>query len=230
VREGWALNFEPYAKGRFRTHQADAERERRGVWKGCFAAPWDLRNWNKSKAAFMGAACGVSTEARTILFPDHADMPPGCPIIGNITWRGSPYRGIFHMEGCYLGAKPLEFFFPSLAEIRPVQKALRKHFGDLFGSLALLPLVAVQARATRRRVPRLPPAKPPYRGLVPGAGAPIRLLAIGKSTVCGVGLAHGDETVAATAARSLARQTCRPVAWRAHGLVRRDGLATPWPG
>jgi endonuclease YncB( thermonuclease family) len=87
VREGWALNFEPYARGRFLEHQADAERERRGMWKGCFVAPWDLRNWNKSNATLMGLACGVNTEARAIFFPDHADMPPGCPIIGNITRR-----------------------------------------------------------------------------------------------------------------------------------------------
>jgi len=71
---------------------------------------------------------------------------------------------------------------------------------------------------TRRRVPRLPPARPPHHGLVPGAGKPIRLLAIGESTVCGVGLTSGEESVAATTARALARLTGRPVAWRAEGL------------
>jgi lysophospholipase L1-like esterase len=88
----------------------------------------------------------------------------------------------------------------------------------LCGSLALLPLVMMQGRATRRRVPRLPPAAPPHHGLAPGVGPPIRLLAIGESSVCGVGLAHGNETVAAVAARALARLTGRPVAWRAEGL------------
>ena len=88
----------------------------------------------------------------------------------------------------------------------------------LCGSLVLLPLVVAQGRATRRRVPRLPPAAPPHRGVVPGAGRSIRLLAIGESTVCGVGLACGDDTVAATTARALARRTGRPVAWRAEGL------------
>ena len=88
----------------------------------------------------------------------------------------------------------------------------------LFGSLVLLPLVMAQGAATRRRVPCLPPARPPHHGLVPGAGRPIRLLAIGESTVCGVGLARGNETVAATTARALARLTRRPVAWRAEGL------------
>jgi lysophospholipase L1-like esterase len=88
----------------------------------------------------------------------------------------------------------------------------------LFGSRILLPLVMAQGAATRRRVPRLPPARPPHHGLVPGAGRTIRLLAIGESTVSGLGLARGDETVAATTARALARMTGRPVAWRAEGL------------
>ena len=88
----------------------------------------------------------------------------------------------------------------------------------LFGSLALLPLVIAQGNRTRRRVPCLPPATPPYHGSVPGAGKPIRLLAFGKSTVCGVGLASGDESVAATTARALTRMTGRPTAWRAEGL------------
>jgi lysophospholipase L1-like esterase len=88
----------------------------------------------------------------------------------------------------------------------------------LFASLALLPFVVLQGRATRRRVPRLPSAKPPHCGMVEGTGPVLRVLAIGESTVSGVGLANGDETVAAATARSLSRITKRPVAWRAHGL------------
>jgi lysophospholipase L1-like esterase len=88
----------------------------------------------------------------------------------------------------------------------------------LFASVALYPLVALQGTVTRRRVPCLPAVKTPCRGLVPGQGATIRLLAVGESTVAGVGLAHSDETVAATTALALARQTRRPVAWQGHGL------------
>lgn len=88
----------------------------------------------------------------------------------------------------------------------------------LFGSHILLPVVMAQGAATRRRVPCLPPARPPHHGLVTGAGKSIRLLAVGESTVCGVGLARGDESVAATTARALRRLTGRPVAWRAEGL------------
>jgi len=88
----------------------------------------------------------------------------------------------------------------------------------LLGSLALFPLVALQGSVTRRRVPCLPPVRPPHHGVVPGQGAMIRVLAIGESTVAGVGLAHSDETVAATTARALGRRTRRPVAWQGLGL------------
>ena len=97
----------------------------------------------------------------------------------------------------------------------------------LVGSLALLPVAWAQGSATRRRVPRLPAAKPPHQGWVPGEGTPIRVLAIGESTICGIGLARGDETVTAATAQALARSTGRPVAWRAHGLsgaTAREGL------
>ena len=103
----------------------------------------------------------------------------------------------------------------ALSEVKTSRAAI---VAGLFGSLTLLPLVMAQGAATRRRVPCLPPAQPPHHGLIPGVGPSIRLLAIGESTVCGVGLERGDETVAATAARALARLTGRPVAWRAEGI------------
>jgi endonuclease YncB( thermonuclease family) len=93
VREGWALNFEPYAKGRFEQDEADARDNRRGLWKGCFAAPWD-RRWRKSTAKLLGSSCvsGNEKKGRDILFPDNPAMPPGCSIKGKValTWpRGS---------------------------------------------------------------------------------------------------------------------------------------------
>jgi lysophospholipase L1-like esterase len=97
----------------------------------------------------------------------------------------------------------------------------------LVGSLALLPVAWAQGSATRRRVPRLPAANPPHQGWVTGEGTPIRVLAIGESTISDIGLGRGDETVTAATARALARSTGRPVAWRAHGLsgaTAREGL------
>jgi lysophospholipase L1-like esterase len=97
----------------------------------------------------------------------------------------------------------------------------------LAGSFALLPLAWIQGAATRRRVPRLPSADPPHHGEVPGVGAPIRVVGIGESSVSGVGLSRGDQTVTAVTARALARRTGRPVNWRAFGLsgaTAKDGL------
>jgi endonuclease YncB( thermonuclease family) len=104
VREGWALNFEPYAKGRFKADQADAESNHRGLWKGCFAAPRDRRRWKKTAAKLLGAAYphGGGTNLRNALFPDDPAMPPGCSIKGTMPWRANitGHRGIYHMEGC----------------------------------------------------------------------------------------------------------------------------------
>ena len=113
---------------------------------------------------------------------------------------------------------------PALARSALARAALAT---GVAGSLALLPLAWAQASVTRRRVPLLPPAKPPYHGWVPGIGEAIRVLAIGESTVSGVGLSRSDETVAATTAQALVRLTGRPAAWRACGLTGatvRDGL------
>jgi lysophospholipase L1-like esterase len=88
----------------------------------------------------------------------------------------------------------------------------------LAGSIALSPVAWAQAMAPRRRVPLLPPAGPPHHGRVPGVGAAIRVVAIGDSSVSGIGLSRGDETVAAATARVLTRTTGRPSIWRGYGL------------
>jgi lysophospholipase L1-like esterase len=88
----------------------------------------------------------------------------------------------------------------------------------LAASFALLPLAWAQGSATRRRVPRLPSASPPHRGEVPGVGAPIRVLAIGESSISGVGVSCSTQSMTAVTARTLARRTGRPVSWRVHGF------------
>ena len=75
------------------------------------------------------------------------------------------------------------------------RRSRAKLAAGLLGSLALLPLVLVQGMVTRRRMPSLPAAQPPHRGFVPGAGRCLRILAIGDSTVSGIGVMRGDETV-----------------------------------
>jgi endonuclease YncB( thermonuclease family) len=100
VRGGWALNFDP--KRSFTADQEQARENRRGLWKGCFVAPWDLRNWRKDAAKLLGPACGELASTRDRLFPDQIEMPPGCPIKGQVAVRARAlgYRGIYHLESC----------------------------------------------------------------------------------------------------------------------------------
>ena len=105
-------------------------------------------------------------------------------------------------------------------------------FPGLMGSLALLPLAMLQGSRTRRRVPILPPAAAPHHGLVDGEGDPIRLLAVGESSVCGIGVSRSNETVAAVTAGILRKLTKRPIVWRALGLsgaTVRDGISQLLP-
>jgi endonuclease YncB( thermonuclease family) len=104
VRQGWALNFEPYAKGLFKADEEQARVSLSGLWRGCFSTPQDFRLGNKGTANFLGASCAVldDRKKRGLLFPDHPTMAPGCTIKGKFvlrakitateeftTWRGA---------------------------------------------------------------------------------------------------------------------------------------------
>lgn len=98
VEKGWALNFEPSARGRFKEFEAEARAGHFGMWKGCFVAPQDFRHWRKHAAKLLGATCPA--DARTKLFPDDPKMPGGCEIKGKYALRAWPYLGIYHMPSC----------------------------------------------------------------------------------------------------------------------------------
>jgi endonuclease YncB( thermonuclease family) len=95
VHAGWALNFGPSAQGRFKDDEREAQERRRGMWKGCFVAPHDLRYWNKN-ASLLGASC--PWDARAQLFRTHV----GCEIKGKYAVRAqlTGHRGVYHMPGC----------------------------------------------------------------------------------------------------------------------------------
>ncbi|HXO70512.1 MAG TPA: thermonuclease family protein [Bradyrhizobium sp.] len=103
VREGFALNVEPSAKGRFKADEAAAKEALAGLWKGCFVAPAEFRRWQKT-APLLGAACrsDKDRELREILFPDDTAMPPGCPIKGVFAVRArvTGNLGIYQLQGC----------------------------------------------------------------------------------------------------------------------------------
>jgi endonuclease YncB( thermonuclease family) len=118
VREGFALNFEPAAKGRFKADETAAKEALAGLWKGCFAAPAEFRHWQKT-ATLLGTACrnDKDRELREILFPDDTAMPPGCSIKGKFAVRArvTGNVGIYHMQGCrsYAGTTKPERWFCS---------------------------------------------------------------------------------------------------------------------
>lgn len=88
--------------------------------------------------------------------------------------------------------------------------------------LALAPLLAIQAVATRRRAPELPEAAGPRRGEV-GDGEALAVLIVGDSSAAGVGVRHQDQALAGHLTRRLAQRAGRRVTWQ---LVARSGLTS----
>ena len=103
VRQGFALNFEPYARERFREDEAGAKAGRRGLWKGCFIAPHEFRHGRKD-GALLGDSCRTDKdrEIRAVLFPDEPAMPSGCSIKGKFALRArvTGNAGIYHLQRC----------------------------------------------------------------------------------------------------------------------------------
>jgi len=103
VRQGFALNFEPYARGRFKEDETGAKDDRRGLWKGCFVAPQEFRRGRKD-GALLGASCrpDKDREIRAVLFPDESAMPAGCSIKGKFAVRArfTGNVGVYHLQGC----------------------------------------------------------------------------------------------------------------------------------
>ena len=121
VAEGFALNFEPYAHGRFKEDEAGAKDGRRGLWKGCFAAPQDFR-WGRKDGALLGDSCRADKdkEIRAALFPDNLAMPSGCSIKANFAARArvTGKVGVYHLQGCrsYPGVTKPDRWFCSEAD------------------------------------------------------------------------------------------------------------------
>jgi endonuclease YncB( thermonuclease family) len=49
VRQGWALDYRQYSKGRYAAEEAEARSGRRGVWAGTFQKPWEWRRKRTTK-------------------------------------------------------------------------------------------------------------------------------------------------------------------------------------
>jgi endonuclease YncB( thermonuclease family) len=103
VRAGFALDFEPSAKGRFLGDEAAAKDGRLGLWKGCFVAGQEFRLGKKDGTLF-GGACRTDRDRqiREALFPDDLAMPSGCSIKAKFAVRARVTGdvGIYHLQAC----------------------------------------------------------------------------------------------------------------------------------
>jgi len=132
VQEGWALNLDGSAKGRFKAERDSASRNGAGLWKGCFVSPEALRRFTISTTSLMGAACPKANNwrIREMLFPDQPKMPSGCTIKGRIVLRAQAtgYVGIYHLPSCrsYERTKPSHRWFCSEEEAQA--EGFRKSF------------------------------------------------------------------------------------------------------
>jgi endonuclease YncB( thermonuclease family) len=103
VHQGFALNVESAATGRFETDEARAREDREGLWKGCFVAPQEFRT-GKKDGALLGGSCPADRdkEIREALFPEALAMPSGCNIKGKFAVRArvTGNVGIYHLQAC----------------------------------------------------------------------------------------------------------------------------------
>ena len=103
VREGFALNVEASATGRFKTDEVRAREDRKGLWKGCFVAPREFRVGNKD-GTLLGGSCRADRDRqiREALFPEDFVMPSGCNIKGKFAVRArvTGNLGIYHLQAC----------------------------------------------------------------------------------------------------------------------------------
>jgi endonuclease YncB( thermonuclease family) len=103
VRQGFALNDDSSATGRFKTDEARAKEDRQGLWKGCFAAPQEFRR-GKKDGALLGGSCPADRDRqiREAIFPEDLAMPPSCSIKGKFAVRArvTGNLGIYHLQSC----------------------------------------------------------------------------------------------------------------------------------
>ncbi len=82
--------------------------------------------------------------------------------------------------------------------------------------MILSPLLIAQGKVLRRRHPRLPNAPLPWSGRIDGPQT-LSLLALGDSTIAGVGVSDSMQGLAAHLARGIYRRTARGITWASYG-------------
>ena len=99
-----------------------------------------------------------------------------------------------------------------------VNQLTRKFFLNGFLLAPVLPFLYLQGQYTRLKVGKLPDAEGETSGEVIGNGEVINFLAIGESTIAGVGAKNHAEAMTGQFAKHLSRQTGKTVHWHALGV------------
>ncbi|HRD79704.1 MAG TPA: hypothetical protein PLL53_03015, partial [Saprospiraceae bacterium] len=82
-------------------------------------------------------------------------------------------------------------------------------------SVPLLPVLYFQGKKLRKNFPRLPEPEHNVQGRTEeGVGAPIRILALGESTIAGVGVQDHRHGFTGELAAALSAHTGRPAEWQ----------------
>ena len=97
---------------------------------------------------------------------------------------------------------------------------MNKHLAAIL-TPPLLPVLLAQGYWLRKITPRLPDAAGPLEGMVTGAGEPLKLIALGESTVAGIGARTHESALTGQLALALKRHTNRTVNWT---VVARSGV------
>jgi len=97
---------------------------------------------------------------------------------------------------------------------------VNKHLA-LFLTIPLVPVLLAQGYWTRKRTPRLPDATGPLEGTIAGEGDPLRLIALGESTVAGIGASTHEHALTGQLALALNSRCGRGVNWL---VVARSGI------
>src|SRR3954452_22005123 len=83
VRQGFALNVEASATGRFKADEARAKDDRQGLWKGFFVAPAEFRHGRKDGDVLGGSSqADRDREFSAARLPESFVMMTRCNIMG----------------------------------------------------------------------------------------------------------------------------------------------------
>jgi lysophospholipase L1-like esterase len=90
-------------------------------------------------------------------------------------------------------------------------------------NILVLPVLIVQGKQVRRRMPRLPAARGPTQGMCSGGEPAMRLTVVGDSAAAGVGARTHDEALAGYVGAEVAKRGSRQTSWQ---VIARSGAKT----